>query len=110
MDSSDSYTVWRSEEKNGFYEIISDKLISPEVRGNMDELDYFIRCVYEDKKVETGKTYYYKIERINQESDNKMVGSVSVKTVESIEGKQTKEIKGVDLLQPVVIEHQKKPN
>ncbi|MBI1824008.1 MAG: putative Ig domain-containing protein, partial [Nitrospirae bacterium] len=108
MDASDSYTVWRSEEKNGFYEIISDKLISPEVRGNMDENDYLIRCVYEDKAVESGKTYYYKIERMALGSESEIVGAISVKVVELSMKNEGKEAMGLQLHQPVVIEHQNK--
>jgi hypothetical protein len=108
MDPSDSYTVWRSEEKNGFYEIISDKLISPEVRGNMDENDYLIRCVYEDKALESGKTYYYKIERMMLGSESEIVGAISVKVVELLMKNEGKEAMGLQLHQPVVIEHQNK--
>ncbi|MHB8483784.1 MAG: beta strand repeat-containing protein [Nitrospiria bacterium] len=106
MDSNDSYTIWRSEEKNGFYKIVNDRLVAPEVRGNMDENDYLIRCVYEDKAVESGKTYYYKIERMMPGSDGKIVGSLSVKT-EEIKKSNKKEAVGVQLDEPVIIEHQK---
>ncbi|MFI5303586.1 MAG: beta strand repeat-containing protein [Nitrospiria bacterium] len=110
LDASDTYMIWRSEEKNGFYQMINDKLVVPEVLGNMDEKDYLIKVLYEDKKVESGKTYYYKVEQMVLGGTGQIVGWTSGQITESIEGKKSEEkpleVKGLELLQPVIIDHQ----
>ncbi|MBI1824591.1 MAG: hypothetical protein HYR80_10830 [Nitrospirae bacterium] len=75
----------------------------------MDLQDYLIRAVYEDMTIQPGKTYHYKIERMIPGEDSHMVGSTSAQVPESIEEKKAdKTTQGIELLQPVTIEHQGK--